>query len=332
MSTAAVEESPPKTPDLTSAVLKQAVSRRRSRCWVETEHNHTNVISWIQKALPDWKLVSPSRSDPAPSAFPEENTCKAQEALQQTLGLQPPLPSSTLQDMIAGHCETCAVILSEHVVAAIKQRNNVGNALTSGYASLYNMLQQSSGCEEQVRILFEAEKRAATSGTSDRQLSMWQPVLGPSATQVWAAAATGKDPETVLCAGLKSAAVALQQTASSLTTADVATLPLYILNYIWDGDELMESDMDLKDAPETAQFSLHVVGLVLDGRDHKAYICDPNGTLLPGGSMEFVRLPVEELPTDIAHSTSNSKWDREDQEDRSRKRKRRADAIPTPPP
>ena len=320
--------------DLTSAVLKEAVSRRRSRCWVETEHNHTNVISWIQKALPDWILVSPSRSDRAPSAFPEENTSKAQEALQQTLGLRPPLPSSTLQDMIAGHCETCAVILSEHVVAAIKQRNDDANALTSGYASLYNMLQQSSGCEEQVRILFEAEKRAATSGTSDRQLSMWQPVLGKSATQVWAAAATGKDPEAVFCAGLKSAAVALQQTASSLTTSDVATLPLYILNYIWDGDELMESDMDLKDAPETAQFSLHVVGLVLNGCDHKAYICDPNGTLLPGGSMEFVRLPVEELPIDIAHSTSNSKWDREDREDRSRKRKRR-DAIPTtkqPPP
>ena len=33
------------------------------------------------------------------------------------------------------------------------------------------------------------------------------------------------------------------------------------------------------------RYSLHVLGLVLDGRKRTAYICDPNGSLLPGGNM-----------------------------------------------
>ncbi len=36
---------------------------------------------------------------------------------------------------------------------------------------------------------------------------------------------------------------------------------------------------------ETAMYSLHVLGLVVDGRQRKVYLCDPNGSLLPGGNM-----------------------------------------------
>jgi hypothetical protein len=43
----------------------------------------------------------------------------------------------------------------------------------------------------------------------------------------------------------------------------VVTLPLYVMNYIWDGDELSEEQLQLVEL-ETAQFSIHVVGVVFD--------------------------------------------------------------------
>ena len=104
---------------------------------METEHSHANLARWIQKALPrDWNIVLPSTTDAAPSAFPSKNNRAVQEALQQVLELQPPLPFPALEDMLAGHCETCAVKLSEHVAASIKHRTSYQNPLAAGYASL----------------------------------------------------------------------------------------------------------------------------------------------------------------------------------------------------
>lgn len=45
------------------------------------------------------------------------------------------------------------------------------------------------------------------------------------------------------------------------------------------------------DTIETAQYSCHVVGLVLDAASSTCYVCDPNGALVPGANMEFLALP-----------------------------------------
>jgi hypothetical protein len=40
-----------------------------------------------------------------------------------------------------------------------------------------------------------------------------------------------------------------------------AASPVYILNYIWDGDELADADLELLGV-ETAMYSIHCAGLV----------------------------------------------------------------------
>ena len=66
---------------------------------------------------------------------------------------------------------------------------------------------------------------------------------------------------------------------------------------LFDGDELTPDEMALT-KHETAQFSVHVVGLVADPRDQTLYVADPNAGLVPGGSMEFVAVPLRERERD----------------------------------
>ena len=139
---------------------------------------------------------------------------------------------------------------------------------------------------------------------------MWEPLLGV-ASEIWPK--EWVEPEKKLCAGMSTAGNAIYHVARSTEEKtghdQAATLPLYILNYIWDGDEL--SDADLKEARcETAQFSIHVIGVVFDGQSRSALLCDPNGALVQGGSMEFLTVPLRELRASVSHSTSNSRYDR----------------------
>ena len=61
-------------------------------------------------------------------------------------------------------------------------------------------------------------------------------------------------------------------------------MQLYVQNYIFDEDEL--SDRELKCAvQETAQYSLHDVGLVFDKHRSRILIADSNGALIPGSNM-----------------------------------------------
>jgi hypothetical protein len=47
---------------------------------------------------------------------------------------------------------------------------------------------------------------------------------------------------------------------------------------------------------ESAQYSLHVLGVVLDGRTNTCYVCDPNGYFKPGSGLEYLHLPLQESP------------------------------------
>ena len=58
---------------------------------------------------------------------------------------------------------------------------------------------------------------------------------------------------------------------------------------------------------ETAQYSCHVVGLVLHAPERILFVCDPNGSLVPGGNMEFLSLPF--APRVGKASTATSQYD-----------------------
>ena len=94
---------------------------------------------------------------------------------------------------------------------------------------------------------------------------------------------------------------------SSSSSIDI--MPLYMLNYIFDGDELTDKDL-ANPEPETAQYSCHVVGLVFDRERSRIIVVDPNGPLIPGSSMEFLQMPLE-LRTGADISTKLSKHDLE---------------------
>jgi hypothetical protein len=69
---------------------------------------------------------------------------------------------------------------------------------------------------------------------------------------------------------------------------------MYILCYLFDNDEL--SVEVLKNATEeTAQYSLHTVGLVMHRDSRRLFVADPNGALIGGSNMEFLAMPLKKL-------------------------------------
>ena len=81
----------------------------------------------------------------------------------------------------------------------------------------------------------------------------------------------------------------IRDLAEALATTEpledgVASMPLYVLNYIWDLDELTQAELG-GSAEETAQYSCHVVGLVMDASRRMVFVADPNGAPIPGGKV-----------------------------------------------
>ena len=87
---------------------------------------------------------------------------------------------------------------------------------------------------------------------------------------------------------------------------EINLLPLYILNYIFDNDELSTRELKTHLA-ETAQYSLHVVGLVFDFSRKRVIIADANGALIPGSNMEFLSIPLKTRKA--KESTTLSRFD-----------------------
>jgi hypothetical protein len=189
-------------------------------------------------------------------------------------------------DIYMGHCETCAVFCTQRVKEACE--NNIADPHIHAYENAVKEL-SSMGFEASATILFEAERRAREIGSKEKTMPMWAPLSPP--VSKWGDKDKGRE-LIDWTAGALGFSERLQGIGAEAAAqgGTVTSLPCYVLNYIFDLDELEEADMALP--IETALFSLHVVGLVLDGRSNVAYVCDPNGQLLPGGNMEFVHIPV----------------------------------------
>ena len=82
-------------------------------------------------------------------------------------------------------------------------------------------------------------------------------------------------------------------------------MPLYVLNYLYDTEELTNAEL-LASKEESAQYSLHAVGLVFDQSNRRIIVADPNGALVPGSNMEFVQISLTSRSTS---STSVSQID-----------------------
>jgi len=76
-----------------------------------------------------------------------------------------------------------------------------------------------------------------------------------------------------------------------------------MLCYLFDNNELTNAElMNIKE--ESAQYSLHVVGLVINSLNKTVIIADPNGALIGGSNMEFLTMPLTKLQSKPTTSLS----------------------------
>ena len=96
---------------------------------------------------------------------------------------------------------------------------------------------------------------------------------------------------------------------SYMQVEPIVAVPLYVMSYIWDGDELNEKQLQ-KICLKTALYSIHIVGVIFDGKSPTVYIADPNSPLMIGGSMEFLSIPIRKIPKRVQPSVNFLRFDR----------------------
>ena len=289
----------------------------RSRCTVETEFSNNNLVQYIEEAVPGWKVVAPPQSVIAPSQFPKMDSAYRRKSALTSLCRFSKWPMSTCKDLISGHCETCGYIVTEAVIKAV--RNGDSPVMDVAYSKLAKELQNTS-IKKSIEIMFGPQVRGSQSPMS-RLFSMWLPLFNQAENLMKELLVDNSDAKFLkaLTAGLPGVPQLLNQIAtvcsgatdsSSLLAAPLAAVPLYVMNYIWDGDALDEKQL-LETCHETALYSIHVVGLVFNSKSKTVYIADPNGPLIKGGSMEFLSIPIKKVPDGVDPSVNYSRFDRE---------------------
>ena len=161
---------------------------------------------------------------------------------------------------------------------------------------------------EQIALLFGPEARSRADDSRGRGRAMWSStapvddVLPPSSQYAagWLSAYVGKDlagvkqlaaeqaaagaPDflTAMLAGATPELPIVLRKMAEHPTAVRFAVPLYVLNYIWDGNELTPKQMR-DEEHETACYSIHAVGLVFDLPSKTVSLADPNGCGFPLG-------------------------------------------------
>ena len=292
------------------ALVRVALSRQRRRLTHATEYTHRGLRAWVLAALggAGWSCASPQQHLCSPAAaWPAADAEVA--AARALAALLPPALADQAADLLCGHCEEMAVLVTMAAAARLRggggssggeEGSAVGNA--AGAALLLTDAAQRDVTErlgalptaDAVDAVFGAHRAGADEGWHSGP-ALWHaaaPVLCAPPPPPGSAAA-GDDEvaiATAFVAGSPEAAARIRAAAAA-DEGGLVALPLYVVNYIFDMDELGAADMDLRGI-ETAQYSLHAVGLLLNRGTKHAYLCDPNGSLLRGGSMEFVAVPL----------------------------------------
>ena len=300
-------EWPPMSEEVHS-LLSLALLRQRRPCRHATVYNYLELHDWITNALPaGWTAHCPSQlgNSALSSAWPLEGD---RATIVEWLTLRGCLDA---EDTIDGHCEPLAVYLSSHCLRLLQGGMAADLVADSAHRAAVSELAICSA-QQGAELVFRHPRAPA----SDELVSA-----------VWGAQFTGTYHDYVY--GGQNARVRLAQLAESLSSpaavaaAAAATMPLYVVTYIWDGDEMSDTELALSPAVESAQYSCHAIGLALDAAQRAAVVADPNGAPVPGANLELVRMPPS--PRTGHPSTALSQWDideAEKEKERERKKKR----------
>ena len=298
---------------------------QRRRCCHDTTYTHGDIVNAVRGELPegDWRVIPPSDSGIGgfrPCNYPKDSLQTAARALELFLGADRPI-NLRYADMIAGNCETVASALAARVIAELHRHDRNDNpvvTLNSAYATLEIDLVTDNTLTNHIAVLF-APAKAAIMAAEHSHSSEPAPLSGVNCSSsapaqlrwkpfLWADAPTLTSFVNYHCLGVGSGL------KEGLKNCDFRSapfvLPMYVLAYIWDGCELTDDDLSRGDY-ETAVYSLHCIALVVDSVKKVAYIADPNGSLIPGSNIEFLRLPLRPLGLHHRPTTFVSQYDRE---------------------
>jgi hypothetical protein len=197
-------------------------------------------------------------------------------------------------DLLQEHCEACSVLMVETVADYLDRK--IGTAWEA-LIELRNSLMKDSFAVRAKKIL-KAEKQVPTEEKKKKRL-VTSKQTHPAAnrtTLLWPNIGqmnpVSREKEN-WCLGGPHFSSSLSSAANlAILDKSLVKVPLYILCYRYDVEELNQTDLKLAGL-ETARYRLHTFGLVFDGKSKVCYVCDPNGEFKVHGELEYVHLPIQ---------------------------------------
>jgi len=272
--------------------LSQALDGKRRRCEHVTSYDHEQIFRRLVEILGDgWKVYGPSilRDDDVLSDWPADQSDYVIRWLREQGCAHP-------EDLVDGHCEPLAVALSVMVKRILSSTNlEASDVPDQAHVQLRSELSKDPDTAP-ARIFRNFERGFLPGDHGGPPRPSWN--IG-----VWGERFRNTDIASYLFGG--SSMTYLIQTYRNELMAQkaIGMMPLYILNYIYSAEELRDEDLfddegkpffatRGTDVAEIAEYSVHVVGLVIDPVQQVCVVADPNGGLLPGGNMEFLSMPL----------------------------------------
>jgi hypothetical protein len=264
-------------------LLDDALGRRRKQCSHQTVYSHDIIKLWLKSAIEEvnvpWDVVIPvfkskQENRKALSLWPNKKTFNAVQQWLLRHDCKDP------KDFVDGACEPLALYLSTSILSSI------------GDGSFLDVMHSNEIAKTTLKEM-KPEEAAKT---------VFEKFINNTSTfMIWDPTNQGAYGDYLFGNEVMKAKVisALQTVSSSFY------MPLYVLSYLYDTEELTHAEL-LASKEESAQYSLHAVGLVFDQSNRRIIVADPNGALVPGSNMEFVQIPLTSRSTS---STSVSQFD-----------------------
>ena len=248
-------------------LLQAALQRQRCRLTLETVYNYDQIVHFLQELDSNWNVyVHPVLGETALSAaWPKKEDAK------ETLDWLTSNGCRNAQDVLDGACVPLARLCGVQACQLLLEGKQPAVVATEVHSSCLQRLRGLSPDDAAEMVFTELKQRKWKVSQE-----MWDCDL--------------KENELVF--GCDTVGVRLKHALEhALEQSKRQTLPLYILCYLFDADELTDESMKLKPDEETAQYSIHAVSLVIDPASKSILVADPNGALVEGSNMEFVRMP-----------------------------------------
>ena len=286
---------------LLESILKSAMDRRPERLSFETTYSHMNIKEWLRSIFPNaatLNIIVPETEKTIPIT---EKTCSSSSSSKELNNLALPVQP---ESEIPCDNEPLSYFLSKFIAKDLGvSKFDGGNNYGKGY---------------DVQYLLRLYRVAKTymdkfpPGLTCRCLLklneyLWQEVKSPNFWEHVKDSHLENPSFKDFLFGHGLAKINIMKVIESRAgQRQPICIPLYVLCYLFDENELTNDELQ-RTSVETAQYSLHVVGLVVYWG--VVMVADPNGVLRGGSNMEFLSMPLTKL--DTPPTTCVSRYDRD---------------------